>query len=226
MPIFIPHNTRKPLMNNRLHWFEKEISAPDKQGFIIKKFKKDRTPLPYREQERILRTKKKYFGKYIPETTLIQNPLLEERDYCIRQKFIEGRELREIDIHSLSAKTLVQLLDLLQCYLSFSKDHNIPIDIMGNQPNSVENIRIRRMKNFLLIYKNFLSSSNIIVSREGDIFMVDVCETQDAQNSLLKKIKNFFARPFINRTLKNIEKETQKKKMMIKNTQENLLQIL
>ena len=75
-------------------------------------------------------------------------------------------------------------------------------------PSNIGTIE-RKIKNFLTIYKNFLVSTNIMISDDWNVYIVDVCESTDSR--LQWKIKNFLAKPFIKRTISNLEKTLQEK---------------
>lgn len=70
------------------------------------------------DQQKIIATKMRYFGEYIPETDLQE---IEDGSYIIKQKFIDGRHLKDIDIKNLSSQHIGMLLDLIARYIRYSK---------------------------------------------------------------------------------------------------------
>ena len=183
-------------------WNTKHISEPDEEWFISKIFKTSRQILPIDEQREIIKTKMQYFWEYIPETTLIQ---ISGDDYIIRQKFIEWKTLSEINIEDLSPETLEKLIDLIKKYLKYHKEQWWDMDITWYQyyPWNISDTK-RRFLNLLKIKQNFLVSTNIMVWDDWNVYMVDVCESADIR--IAWKIKNFLAKPFIKRTIFNLEK--------------------
>ena len=185
---------------------EKRVSKPDEFWYVLKIFKPWKIPLSFEEQKNNLALKKQYFWDYIPETELI---ILDGWKYGIKQKFVKGNLLKDLNVSDLSAKTLEDLLDLLQKYLRYCKEQNSYLDIFGYQQylNCSTSFE-RKFRNFLGIYKNFLLSTNILITQEGKVFMVDVCDSKKNQ-SFFKKISKKF---FIPLTLNKISKLTIKKK--------------
>ncbi len=182
-------------------WNTKHISEPDEEWFISKVFKTRRQILPIDEQKRIIEKKKEYFWEYIPETELIETANWE---YVIRQKYIEWKTLAQTDISTLSPETLASLIDLIKKYLKYYREQWWELDLTWYQYYewNPSNLR-RKVLNFLKISQNFLTSTNIMIWDDWKVYMVDVCESSD--NRLQWKIKNFCAKPFIKRTIKNLE---------------------
>jgi hypothetical protein len=193
-------------------WSTKYIWLPDKDWFINKVFKTHQETLPIQEQIERLEKKKEYFWEYIPETFLCE---IGSGDYIIKQKYIKWKILKEIDIDTLSIDTLSKLLDLIKKYLKYYKEQWWNMDITWYQyyPWNISVIR-KKIKNFLTIYKNFLVSTNIIISDDWNPYIVDICESVDYR--LQWKIKNFCAKPFIKRTISKLE-DILKKKVNIEN---------
>ena len=208
---------------NEWIWNTKHISAPDEDWFIVKKFKTKRQILPIQEQRNIIESKMEYFWEYIPETELIET---ENWEYTIRQKFIKWKTLNQIDISNLSAETLRQLIDLIKKYLQYYKEQGWDLDLTGYQHYKWNPSHLERMiRNFLKINKNFLVSTNIMVGDDWNVYMIDVCES--AEQRLAWKIKNFCAKPFIKRTIYNLEKALQKRvNFENKNIKDDLLDTL
>ena len=188
-------------------WNEKDVSEPDENWFICKVFKKKEQILPINQQIKILEWKKKYFWKYIPETKLVET---ENWEYIIKQKFIEWKTLAQTDISTLSSETLEQLIDLIKKYLKYYKEQWWDMDITWYQyyPWNPSNIK-KKIINFLKINQNFLTSTNIMIWNDWNVYMVDVCESTISR--LQWKIKNFLAKPFIKRTIHNLETTLQRK---------------
>ena len=173
-------------------WAIKYISGPDDNGYILKKFKNDGLHIPYsfEEQYQIIRKKKQYFWKFIPETELIRN---DDGSYCIKQKYIEWRLLKYTDINHLDNKILSDLLELFNWYIAFCKDEWMEIDVFWYQQdiNNIENIRKRRIRYYIRMFNGFLSSTNIIISNDNRVYMIDVCDTIPIKkdNQKLRKIQ-------------------------------------
>jgi len=188
-------------------WNTKHISEPDEEWFVSKVFKTKRQILPIDEQKRIIEKKKEYFWEYIPETELIET---ENWEYIIRQKYIEWKTLAQTNVSILPAETLASLIDLIKKYLKYYREQWWELDLTWYQYYewNPSNLR-RKVLNFLKISQNFLASTNIMICDDWKVYMVDVCESSD--NRLQWKIKNFCAKPFIKRTISNLEKVLQKK---------------
>ena len=197
------------LENNYINnlWATKYVWSPDMDGFICKIFKTKKQILPVDEQRKLLEKKKVYFWEYIPETEIIET---ENWEYIIRQKFINWKTLAQTNISNLSSESLSKLLDLIKKFLKYYKEQWWDMDITWYQhyPSNIGTIE-RKIKNFLTIYKNFLVSTNIMISDDWNVYIVDVCESTDSR--LQWKIKNFLAKPFIKRTISNLEKILQEK---------------
>lgn len=188
-------------------WNTKYISSPDKEWFISKFFKTKKQQLPIEEQRRIIELKKEYLWEYIPTTILCE---VGDWEYFIKQRFIKWKTLAETDISELSADTLWKLIDLIKKYLKYHREQWWEMDVTWYQYYEWDISTIKRkLKNFLKIDKNFLTSTNIMISEDGNVYMVDVCESTDSR--LLGKIKNFCAKPFIKRTISQLEKTLQEK---------------
>lgn len=176
-------------------WCTKDITEPDEHWYIFKHFKEDNSfkPLSFEKQNEILEKKKTYIWKFIPETELIKN---DDGSYCIRQKFIEWRLLKFTDINQLDEKVLSDLLELLNWYIAYCKDTWSVIDVFGYQSDihNLENIRKRRFLSYTRMLDSFLSSTNIMISNDNKVYMVDVCDTvrnivSEKKHSKLHKIK-------------------------------------
>ena len=188
-------------------WETKYVSDPDENWFISKVFKTREQSLPIEEQKRLLDLKKIYFWEYIPETELVE---IWDGYYFIKQKFIKWKTLAQADISSLSADTLYQIIDLIKKYIKYFKEEWWEMDTTWYQIYkwNVSNLE-RRLRQFLAINKNFLTSTNIMVSEDWNVYMVDICESADSR--ILWKIKNFCAKPFIRKTISDLEKILLKK---------------
>ena len=175
-------------------WMTKYITEPDENGYIFKFFKKDCEYKPYsfEKQSFIVEMKKEYIWKFIPETELIKN---EDGSYYIKQKYIEWKLLKFMDINQLDKKVLSDLLELFNWYIAFCKNEWMEIDVFGYQQdiNSIENIRKRRFLTYTRMFNSFLSSTNIMISNDNKVYMIDVCDTipipikKDSQK--LQKVK-------------------------------------
>lgn len=134
--------------------------------------------------------------------------------------------MAQTDISALSVETLEKVLDLIKKYLKYHKEQWWEMDITWYQyypwnPSATK----RRIMNFLKINQNFLVSTNIMVSEDWNVYMVDVCESADSR--LLWKLKNLLAKPFIKRTIFNLER-TLKRRISFEdeNIRNKLLNIL
>lgn len=197
-------------------WNTKHISGPDKYWFVTKRFKTKWQILPIDEQRKIIEKKKLYFWEYIPETHLIET---ENWEYIIRQKYIKWKTLANTDISSLSVETLRHVIDLIKKYLHYYKKEWWELDLTWYQFYEWNpNFFVRKIKNFLRINQNFLASTNIMIDDDWNVYIVDVCESSNSR--LPWKIKNFFAKPFIKRTISLLE-ETLKKRINFENSMIN-----
>ena len=207
-------------------WVTKYITEPDENGYIFKFFKKDCEYKPYsfEKQSDIIRKKKQYIWKYIPETQLIKN---EDGSYYIKQKFIKWRLLKFVDINQLDKKTLSDLLDLFNWYSDFCKNEWIEIDIFWYQwdISDVENIRKRRYLFYTRMLSSFLASTNIIISDDNKVYMIDVCDTIPVQENeqKLNKIKYAVRHAIIELWIKRTEYKIRR---VIKKKKEELADIL
>lgn len=197
--------------NNNAHpewiWAIKNITEPNEFWFICKFFKTKELMLPLDEQRCILKKKKQYFWEYIPETILCET---QDGEYFIRQKFVKWKTLASTDVSDLPAATIFKIIDLINKYLKYHKEQWWIMDIAWYQhyqsePGTFE----RKLRNFLKIYKNFLNSTNIMISDDWNVYMVDVCESTEVR--LQWRIKNFCAKPFIRMTIHNLKKLLQSK---------------
>ena len=163
---------------NRL-WNTKHISEPDTEWYISKFFKTKQQMLPIDQQNEVIAKKIQYFGEYIPETTLCETG---NGEYYIKQKYIKWKTLAQTDISDLSTETLWKLIDLIKRYLKFHNEQWWELDITWYQYYEGNPSRLKRkFLNFLKIYKNFLTSTNIMISNDWNVYMVDVCESTDSR---------------------------------------------
>ena len=185
----------------------KYISEPNSEWYIFKYFKTKDKILPISQQQKLIDGKMKYFWEYIPETSLCETHGWE---YYIKQKYIKWKTLAETDISSLSSESLRKLIDLIKKYIQYFKEQWWVMDTTGYQfyRGDVSKL-VRRLREFLAMNKNFLTSTNIIISEDWNVYMVDICERSGKRT--LWKIKNFFAKPFIKRTVIQLEKTLQEK---------------
>ena len=172
-------------------WCTKDITEPDEQWYIFKHFKKDSNFKPYsfEKQNEILEKKKQYIWKFIPETELIKR---DDGSYFIKQKFIEWKLLKYIDINQLDERVLSDLLELLNWYIAYCKDSWVVIDVFGYQSDihNLDNIRKRRFLFYKRMIDSFLSSTNIIISNDNKVYMIDVCDTvSENKHKKLHKIR-------------------------------------
>lgn len=173
-------------------WVTKSIVWPDEQWYILKFFKKDceHEPYSYEEQSSIIEKKKQYIWKFLPETELIKN---DDGTYCIKQKFIEWKLLKFIDINKLDAEVLSDLLELFDWYIAYCKSEWIEMDVIGYQ----QDIHIhkpwwkRRFMFYSRILNGFLASTNIIISNDKRVYMIDVCDTIPiSKDDIISKTKS------------------------------------
>lgn len=189
-------------------WVTKSLIWPDEQGYIFKYFKKDIEHIPYSfdKQSSIIEKKKQYIWKFIPETELIKN---EDWTYYIKQKFIEWRLLKFIDINELDANILSDLLELFDGYIAFCKNEWIEMDVIGYQQDihHLENMWKRRFLFYTRIFRSFLESTNIIISNDNKVYMIDVCDTIPTRKKkdILHKTKYAIRQAIIDLWIKNTE---------------------
>lgn len=188
-------------------WNTKHVSEPDTEWYISKIFKTRRQMLPLNQQRILIAKKMQYFGEYIPETELVE---FWKWEYYIKQKYIKWKTLAETNVSDLSAETLWKLIDFIKKYLKYYKEQWWELDLTWYQYYEWNPCKIKRMfLNFLRIDKNFLTSTNIMISEDWNVYMVDICESADIR--LKWKIKNFCAKPFIKKTISRLEKTFQSK---------------
>ena len=173
-------------------WCTKDITEPDEQWYIFKIFKKDwiHKPYPFEKQNSIIEKKKQYFWKFIPETELIKN---DDGSYYIKQKFIKWKLVKFVDVNQLNGQTLSDLLELLKWYIAYCKDEWVEMDILWCQQdiNVSVSIRERRLLFYTRLLNSFLSSTNIMISDDGKVYMIDVCDTMPLKlDRKVNKIKN------------------------------------
>lgn len=185
----------------------KYISEPNSEWYIFKYFKTKEQILPIDQQRKLIAGKMEYFWEYIPETSLCET---DDWEYYIKQKYIKWKTLAETDISGLSIETLWKLIDLIKKYIQYFREQWGVMDTTGYQfyVGDISKLE-RRLRQFLAINKNFLTSTNIIISDDWDVYIVDICE--GSRKRTLWKIKNFFAKPFINRTISQLERTLQEK---------------
>jgi hypothetical protein len=212
-------------------WKTKSVVWPDKNGYVLKYFKDDIKDYlySYDEQLDILALKKRYFWKYIPETVLVR----EDWDkYYIKQKFIKWKLLKFVDVEDLPPKTLDALFDLFKNYITFSRDEWVVMDVYWYQRDleGLDNIWARRFAVYMRFYTNFLNSSNVIVSDDWDVYMVDVCDIKPMPRdvnswhfqNLKKFIRNRILSSWIKRTLSKLKSLSEaKKKELLENLEWN-----
>lgn len=172
-------------------WCTKYIVWPDDQGYIYKYFKNDWKSQPYsfEDQTNVIKKKMQYIWKFIPKTELIKN---DDGSYCIKQEYIKWKLLKFTDINQLSGQVLSDLLELFEWYIKYCKDEGKEIDIIWCQHDisDSENVRKRRFFIYSRIFNGFLSSTNIIISNNNRVYMVDVCDTIPlGDNSKIDRIK-------------------------------------
>lgn len=205
---------------NRL-WNTKRISEPDEDWYISKFFRTKKQMLPLSQQRALIAKKLRYFWEYIPETKLYET---ENWEYYIKQKYIKWKTLAETDILTLSNDTLSSLIDLIKRYLKYHQEQWWELDLTWYQYYKWDIWRIeRKFRNFLKINQNFLTSTNIMISEDWKVYMVDICESADSR--LQWKIKNFCAKPFIRRTIHQLER-TLKQELRSQEISEEILNTL
>lgn len=188
-------------------WVTKSIVWPDEQWYILKFFKKDceHEPYSFEEQSSIIEKKKQYIWKFLPETELIKN---HDGTYYIKQKFIEWKLLKFIDINELDAEVLSDLIELFEWYNAYCKSEWIEMDVIGYQQDihNHEPWWKRRMMFYTRILNGFLSSSNIIISNDKRVYMIDVCDTiPKAKNDIISKTKSAVRKAIMNIWIKKAE---------------------
>jgi hypothetical protein len=189
-------------------WVTKYITEPDENGYIFKYFKNDweHNPYPFEKQSDIIKKKEQYIWRFIPETELIKDV---DGSYYIKQKYIEWRLLKFVDINQLDKKVLCDLLELFNWYIDFCKNEWIQIDVFGYQEDiyHIENIRKKRFLFYTRMLDSFLSSTNIMISDDNKVYMVDVCDTIPVQNQdqRLYKIKHAARQAIIKLWIKRTE---------------------
>jgi hypothetical protein len=86
--------------------------------------------------------------------------------------------LQNVDVYGLSLATQKQIIDLIQSYMSYGNKENSYLDTFGFKNNRPKNKFMSQLYWLLNIRKSYLWSSNIIVDKQGNVFMVDICETR------------------------------------------------
>ena len=207
-------------------WCTKDITEPDEQWYIFKIFKIDwiHKPYPFEKQNSIIEKKKQYFWKFIPETELIKN---DDDSYYIKQKFIRWRLIKFVDVNQLNQQTLSDLLELLKWYIAYCKDEWIEMDIFWYQQdiNASMNIWERRILFYTRLLNSFLSSTNIMISDDGKVYMIDVCDTIPIYKwkSKIEKLKSIVRNAIISLWIK---KTIFKIQLLINRKREELIDVL
>ena len=137
----------------------------------------------------------------------------EDGTYYIKQKFIDGDLLRDVDVYNLSPVTQKQLIDLLQSYISYGIEENVFLDVFGFQNYQPRNKLTHQLYWLLNVRKSYLWSSNIIVDKQGDVFMVDVCETGRSRLHLYSRIKRKINQLFMENNIKKLEQRIVQKEV-------------
>lgn len=188
-------------------WVTKSLIWPDEHGYIFKHFKKECEHKPYSfdRQSSIIEKKKQIIWKYLPETELIKN---EDGTYCIKQKFIEWRLLKFVDINELDENILSDLLDLFDGYMAYCKSEWVEMDVIGYQQD-IHNLdpgRKRRILFYSRILNSFLESTNIMISNDNKVYMIDVCDTVPEEiTGKISKIKATIRKAIIDLWIKKTE---------------------
>lgn len=191
----------------KTEWVTKSLIWPDEDGYIFKYFKKDCEHKPYSfdRQSSIIEKKKHYIWKFLPETELIKN---EDGSYCIKQKFIEWRLIKFVDINELTPEVLSDLLELFDGYIAYCKDEWIEMDVIGYQQD-IQHLNPgmrRRIRFYSRIFSSFLESTNIMISNDNKVYMIDVCDTiPEELNGKITKIKAAIRKAIINIWIKKTE---------------------
>lgn len=205
-------------------WVEKEVFCSADKTYVTKFFKEWRQILPYNEQLQVLETKKKYLWKHMPETFLEKIDSW-DKDYCIKQKYISWEQIRDIDFSDLSELALKNLWSLLESYISYCNKEGKYIDAFGYQKQYKDlSSWQRRTKLLLKIYKNFLISSNIIITDDDQVYYIDIAESFPFPDYY--KFKNFLMKPFIYFTLKKVKKSSSKETQIWEKVKKDLHQAL
>ena len=172
------------------YWATKYVTKPDDEGYVLKFFKKDgiHEPYSFEMQRNILKKKREYIWKFIPETELIKN---DDGSYYIKQQYIEWKLLKFSDINQLDEHILSDVLELFDWYAAYCKDEWVEMDVTWYQPDfdSLCNIRERRFFYYTRIFNGFLTSTNIIISNDNKVYMVDVCDVLPIHNGNQKLYK-------------------------------------
>ena len=189
-------------------WVTKSIIWPDENGYVFKFFKKDGIHKLYsfQKQRSIIEKKKQYIWKYLPDTQLIEEV---DWGYYIKQKYIKWKLLKFTDINNLDANVLSDLLDLIKGYVAYSKDEWIELDVLGYQKDIHEedNIWKRRVLFYSRLFDSFLTSTNIMISDDNKVYMIDVCDTIPTRKKkdILHKTKYAIRQAIIDLWIKNTE---------------------
>ena len=207
-------------------WCTKNVFWPDEQWYLFKYFKKDCVykPYPFEKQCNVIKKKRKYIRKIIPETELIK---CDDGSYCIKQKFIEWKLLKNTNINQLSLQVLSDLLELFEWYMAYCKDEWVDIDVLWCQHdiNKIENIRKKRGVFYSRLLNGFLSSTNIMISNDNKVYMIDVCDAIPihAKNQWLRIVKNAIRKVIIELWIKRTESKI---RHIIKEKKNELVDIL
>jgi hypothetical protein len=189
-------------------WVTKSIIWPDENGYVFKFFKKDGIHKLYsfQKQRSIIEKKKQYIWKYLPETELIEKV---DWSYYIKQKYIKWKLLKFIDIKNLDANVLSDLLDLIKGYVAYSKDEWIELDVLGYQKDIHEedNIWKRRVLFYSRLFDSFLTSTNIMISDDNKVYMIDVCDTIPLEHpkTTIRSVKDWIRHALIDLWIKKTE---------------------
>jgi len=132
----------------------------------------------------------------------------------------------DVDINSLTASSIDELVDFLKKYLNFCHTESIFNDVAWYQElydkindwNFLRKIYINLIIRYNRCVKNIFKSTNVLLSNDGHIYMVDVCDDVDKNQclnliqNLNKNLKKRLKILFLNINIKKLEKYKRKYK--------------
>jgi len=154
------------------------------------------------EQEEALEKIFDYLPYFHTNAVLVDNDVTE-------QDFIVWKELREVDLNTLSEIQLLRLISLCNHYLKYSQDEYF--DFVGSQTNREWNSLYRKILWILAFFDPINKSTNVLIWNDRGIskpYRVETLESNKSENitkkAFLKYIRNPLFRKMFLRSQKKL----------------------